>query len=306
MDCGFLLEPLHFLNRNREKFIIRYLGKHNPKKLADRLHKKRVGHHIDWENPTTLNEKINWLKFYSDTSLWSRLSDKYAVRGFVKEKGLSEILIPLLGHWSTPEKIEWDTLPKSFILKATHGSGDAEVVKDKDDIDRKRVTEYFRRKLSEPFGLETAEPHYLRITPSIVAEELLDISAQGVDSTSIVDYKIWCFDGKAHYIWTCANRKNQTTEVMTYDIEWNAHPEFCMFNSHYKKGKPLPKPQNFDKMIEIAEILSDGFPCVRVDLYNLNGRIYFGEMTFTSLCGYMNFYTDDFQKHCGSLITLPK
>ena len=119
---------------------------------------------------------------------------------------------------------------------------------------------------------------------------------------SLVDYKIWCFNGKAHYIWVCSDRDSQGTDVMTYDLEWNAHPEYSIFDSRYRKGQLMPKPQNFDEMIMVAETLAKPFPEVRLDLYNVNGKIYFGETTFTSLGGMMNFYTPEFLLEMGEKI----
>ena len=121
---------------------------------------------------------------------------------------------------------------------------------------------------------------------------------------SLIDYKLWCFNGKCHYIWACANRDEHSTEVMTYDREWNAHPEYSIFEDGYRHGEILPKPKNLDGMIKVAEKLSEEFPCVRVDLYNVNGKIYFGELTFTSYGGMMDFHTEEFLNLAGGLVDL--
>ena len=137
--------------------------------------------------------------------------------------------------------------------------------------------------------------------PCVIAEELLPI-ADG--DKSLIDYKIWCFNGKAHYVWACSDRDSNGTEVMTYDLDWNPHPEYSVFDSRYRKGKILPKPKNFETMIHIAETLAEPFPQVRLDLYNIDGCIYFGETTFTSLGGMMDFYSDAFLKEMGDKIDL--
>ena len=140
--------------------------------------------------------------------------------------------------------------------------------------------------------------------PCIIAEELLPIPS---GYNSLVDYKIWCINGEAKYIWTCCDRDEDGggADVMTYDLDWNPHPEFSVFTSEYRKGRILPKPDNLDEMLDLAEKLSNGFPQLRVDLYNINGKIYFGELTFTSQGGMMDFYTKDFLTELGKDIKLP-
>lgn len=135
--------------------------------------------------------------------------------------------------------------------------------------------------------------------PCVIAEEVLPCDP---GTTTLTDYKIWCFNGKAYYVWICNDRSKggNSAHVMTYDLDWNAHPEFSVFNSDYLRGEIMPKPENLDEMIRIAEKLSQGFPELRVDLYNVNGKVYFGELTFTSQGGFMDFYTPEFNLELGS------
>ena len=141
------------------------------------------------------------------------------------------------------------------------------------------------------------------MTPCITVEEVLPLEE---GSSSLTDYKIWCFNGKAYYIYVCNNRNKSGNQahVMTYDLDWNAHPEYSVFNTDYPQGDIIPKPKNLDKMIKIAEILSKGYPEVRVDLYNINGRIYFGELTFTSQGGLMDYFTPEFNLLLGKYIDI--
>lgn len=267
---------------------------------------KTFGHPLNWENPCDLNEKINWLKLYSDTSLWTELSDKYKVREYIKEKGLSHILVKLYGCWNNAEDIDFDKLPQSFVLKTNNGSGDVIVVKDKSEINMDKIRKELNIALKQKFGYSHGEPHYLMIKPCIIAEQYLEQSSDSY-TTSIVDYKIWCFNGKPNFIWTCYSRSKDGVLVETRDLDWNYHPEKSVFTHHYKDGKGIvPKPKCLSQMIDIAAKLSYGFPQVRVDLYEIEGRVYFGEMTFTSNGGFNNFYTAEFLNELGSLIKLPK
>lgn len=283
----------------------KWLGRNNPTLLVKIRYFFRFKKRLNLDEPQTLNEKILWQSLKTEIGLRTKLTDKWRVREYIDDCGLSDILVKLYGVWDNASKINFEGLPEKFVLKPNHGSGDIIIVNDKSKINIASVVTQINNDLGKKYGELEGGRHYYDIDPVVVAEELLlndSISAQY--SSSIIDYKIWCFNGKAHYIWTCSNRNDVTTEVMTYDREWKRHPEYSIFNKHYSEGVPLPKPASFDRMLEIAEKLAKPFPVVRVDLYNLNGRIYFGEMTFTSLGGLMDFYTDEFQVLAGGLIDL--
>ena len=289
------------------KHLASCLDRRHPELLVRLRYLLRFHKRINLEHPKDLNEKIQYLSLRTDTLEWTRLTDKYAVRDYIRECGLEHILNTLYGVWNSAEDINFDTLPQQFILKATHGSGDGYVVTDKSRLDTELVRAVFRRTLAETYGLAEGNLHYSRITPRIIAEALLENDEWSSRySTSLIDYKFWCFNGKAHYILVCTNRTGTNkSQLMTYDTDWNAHPEYCVFNDHYLQGDLIPPPPNLKGMLQAAEKLAAPFPVVRVDLYNLNGRILFGEMTFTSLGGFMNYYTPDFLQKAGSLITLP-
>lgn len=284
-------------------WVASFMGRHFPETLVKIRYFARFKRRLNLNNPQTLNEKILYMSLRTDTTNWTRLADKYNVRGYVEECGLSDTLVKLLGYWENADQIDFDKLPNSFVLKTTQGSGDIILVKDKKSIDKDEIVKKMDIAVKTKYGELEGGKHYMRIKPAIIAEELLYNDEESLKhSTSIIDYKIWCFNGKAHYIWACCNRDKNGTDVMTYDLNWNAHPEFSIFYDHYRRGNIIPKPLNLDQMIKIAENLSKTHPVVRTDLYNLNGKIYFGEMTFTSLGGLMDYYTDDFQKICGELI----
>lgn len=258
-----------------------------------------------FEHPTDLNEKINYLKFYGDTSNWPMLTDKYVVRKYLESIGLGDTLVKLYGKWDSVEDIDWSSLPDKFVMKCNNGSGDVLICKDKAKLDIEATKRYFDKMLHREFGVISGEPHYAQIKPCIIAEELLDASTQPCGSSSLVDYKIWCFNGKAHSVFCCYNRKQYHANVGVYDLNWRYHPEASIFTKHYIMGQQLlPKPICLDKMIELAEKLSVGFPILRVDLYEVNGHVYFGELTFTSQSGCMDYFSKKFLNETGALINL--
>lgn len=271
------------------------LGHLYPRGLVSIHFYRSFGFCIDWKSPKDINEKINWLKFYGDTTCWVDLADKFKVREYVACKGFSDMLVPLLGKWDRAEDIDWDSLPEKFVMKTNHGSGDALICRDKAALDCKTWTETFAKLLQQKYGSQMGEPHYNKIKPCVIAEELLDNTKQKIPSSSLVDYKVWTFNGCPKYIWVCYNRTKHSCEVGVYDTDWNFHPEYSVSNSHYiLSDKVLPRPASLDEMLRAASVLSKGFPELRMDFYEVDGKPYFGEMTFSSASGMNNFYTPEF------------
>ena len=292
--------------RNILKKIATSIGKRNPELMARIRYRLRFHKRLNLDNPETLNEKIHYLSLRTDTREWTRLSDKYAVRDYVRECGLDHILNKLYGVWNSVYDIDFQTLPEKFVIKTTHGCGDSIIVKNQDEISLEKVRKEIDSRLHEKWGLSEGNIHYSRIIPRVIVEELLEndpVSARF--STSLIDYKIWCFGGKARYILTCSNRTDNQVNLMLYDVEWREHPKYLVFSRHFLRDAIIPRPKGLEQMIEYAEKLSSPFPVVRVDMYNLDGKILFGEMTFTSLGGFMNYFSDDFLMQAGKLITIP-
>lgn len=282
--------------------LTEYLGTHHPLFLIKLRYFMRFRRLLNLKNPKDLNEKILYLKLYSDTREWTRLADKYRVREYIKECGLSDILIPLYGVWDKASDITLANLPKSFILKANNGDGKGSflVVKDKEAVNLEEVKLQADKWLFERnIGALAAEPQYRNIPPRVLAEELLE-----PESGSLIDYKIWCFNGRAHSILTCSDRSNNSVALGAYDLNWNRLEDALIPSRDYPAGELLPRPENLSKMIDIAEKLSKPFPEVRVDLYDVNGQVYFGELTFTSLGGMMLYYTPKALQEMGSHINL--
>lgn len=276
------------------------------KSYVSYLYKKRRGHSMNWQNPQDLNEKINWLKFNSDTRIWSRLSDKFLVRQYVAEKGLADLVVPLYGKWNSVNEIVWQQLPSQFVMKTTNGSGDVKICFDKSQIQFLEWEKHFNHYLKYRLGYAMGEPHYNLIQPSIIAEQLLDISNQSLYSSSLIDYKVWTINGEPICVWVVTNRTHEHAEMMLYDLHWAPHPEYLQEKDpHFSISTSiLPPPPHLARMIEAAKILATGFPQVRIDFYDC-GQLRFGEMTFTSAGGYMNYFTDEFLLKLGQRLVLP-
>lgn len=287
------------------KYIKRILNRIDPKLLVTIQYFSHFHKFINWKNPKDLNEKINWLKFNSDTTLWTLCADKFRVREYVSEKGLDDILVKFYGKWERIEDIDWFSLPNSFVMKTNNGSGDILVCKDKSKLNIEQTKKKYSALLSHSFSDTNGEPHYATMKPCLIIEEMLDCKKQHLATDSLIDYKIWCFDGKPHNVFVCSNRCCDSLDIATYDLNWIRHDEYNIFSSHYRKTElDIPKPKTLDRMLEIASKLSEGFPQVRIDLYEVDEKPYFGEMTFTSAGGFMNYFTPEYLMEMGELIDL--
>ena len=294
-------KPLRIYNGIRVRW---WKKTRNFKRYADYLYLKEYGRHINWEYPEDLNQWINWLEFCTDTTQWSVLADKYAVRDYVKEKGFEDTLVPLLRTWDNAYDISFEGLPEKFVLKANNGCGDIRIVDRNSPTDIEEIRKYFAAVLNSKFGRDSAEPHYLRISPKIIAEELLDVTKQRVKSTSLVDYKFWCFNGHVEKCLVCSERTKQHCTLDLYDAKSWARIEDGNLNYdavHRKALVPMPKPSQLNRMISIASELSKGFPQMRVDFYEIADKVYIGELTLSSACGRMIYFSDSCLKEMGLL-----
>ena len=294
-------------NKHYRELVV-FCNTHFPKSVAKMRFKRMFGRPLNLRHPEDLNEKILWLSLCTDTSEWTRLADKYAVREYIKECGLEECLVPLLGKWDSVDEIQWNSLPNAFVLKSNNGSGTVMIVRDKDTLSIPEVKNKMDSWLHSTSGSTTSEFHYRRIIPCLVAEELLELTEEDKKySSSIVDYKMWCFNGKVSYIWTVSNRDSKGFDGAMFDRDWNYVPDVVKDNPSVKIPKKLlPKPVNYERMIEVAETLAKPFPKVRVDLYNINGKVYFGEMTFTTHGGTIDYLTPEQLMKMGKMIDLSK
>lgn len=293
---------IHSTRRTIFNYIFYNLYKRLPKryypcllKAQYLLLKKKL---LDLKKTRTLDEKIQWLKLYNDSPLRTQLTDKYAVREWIKEQIGEKYLIPLLGKWDKPEDIEYSKLPNQFVLKANHGCGCNIIVKDKNSLDAEVVCRKMHEWLRLNYAYLCGELQYEKIKPCIIAEEFIsDLDGD------IPDYKIWCFNGKAHYIMYLSDRA-RGLKMAFFDRNW-VKQDFVY--SYPRITEQVPKPICLQEMLDISEKLSSGFPLVRVDLYLLkNGSIKFGELTFTSAGGKSVWSPSNADLELGNLLKLPQ
>ena len=249
-----------------------------PKRHAAQIFKEMFGRPIDWNKPTILSEKGRWIQFKTDTSYWSILADKYKVRDYYCNIGLADYIPQLYGVWNKASDIDFKNLPDKFVLKTNHGCGEVVVVHDKSKIDESKIKQLMQQYLVTQYGVWTAEPHYLKIPPVIIAEELLPNTCPV--STTMVDYKIFCSWGKPIFLDVCYDRNPQTHHAQEtwYDIDWIKHDEW-----HTGKYVPkdIPRPSSLEVMYDICAKISHNMPLVRIDFYEVENKPFIGELTFT-------------------------
>lgn len=261
-----------------------------------------LGYDINWDVPQDLNEVINWQKLYYDTSEWTRLADKYLVRDYVRDRLGEEALPKIYGVWNDAESIDFTNLPKSFVLKTNHGCGTVLPVLDKDNIDLQDIRDKAKLWLSEKFGYRTIEPHYLNIKPVVYAEELL--KNDSTESSSIIDYKLYCTNGKARCIMACMDRVIGEHPIFVfYDLDWNLKQDWLAPNLR-SQIRVIERPKCLETLIEYAEKLAYGHPQVRTDFYIIDNKVIFGEMTFTSQGGYLDYISQDYLLELGKSVKL--
>lgn len=275
-------------------FVIKNIPKFLQKKLNSILYRRAIGRSLDWQSLNAYTEKMQWAKFYDCNQTKTILSDKYLVREWVSKKIGEEFLIPLIGVWDKFSEIDFNTLPRQFVLKTNHGSGSVLIVKDKEKFNVANARKLFNDWMSIDYAYATGfELQYSNIKRKIIAEKYLE-TALG----ELQDYKFLCFNGVPHFCWVDLGRFGKHTRNV-YNLEWELQP----WNQYtYGNSKDsIPKPKNFEKMVEIATTLCQGFSHVRVDLYNVDGVIYFGEMTFTNGCGFDRIVPDEYDYILGDL-----
>ncbi len=281
------------------KYSLRFLPDEVYIKLYYRL---RVGRTLNLKNPQTLNEKIQWLKFNYRHPLMSVVSDKYLVRDYVAEKIGEEYLIPLYGVWDRFDEIDFSKLPNQFVLKCNHDSGGLTICWDKSTLDISKAKNKIEKSLKRKFFLIGREYQYRLIRPRIIAEAFISD-----DGECPADYKIYCYNGKPDIVMLCKNRFSRGShraDYTFYDRNWNRLNYMKGECEHVQKAAD-PRPQNLDKMFTIAEKLSREFLFARIDLYEVQGKVYFGEITLTPNSGFDPDITYETDLYFGKKLEIP-
>lgn len=259
-----------------------------------------LGYPLNLEDPKTFNEKLQWLKLYNKNPLYTTLVDKYAVKEWVAEKIGSQYVIPTLGVWDDARKIDFDALPEKFVLKATHDGGGISVIvcKNKQAFDRKTAIKQLNQCLHRKHSKGSLEWVYEDVPPRIIAEEYMEDSKTG----ELRDYKFFAFDGFVPALFVATERGTGHVKFDYFDADFK---HLDLKQSHPNADFPIIKPESFEEMKHIASVLSKGIPHVRVDLYEVNGKVYFGEMTFFHYGGNTPFYPASWDRTFGDWIKLP-
>lgn len=255
---------------------------------------------INWENPKTFNEKIQYIKLYQRDPLYTLGADKVKVKQYVEEKVGKDIIIPTYGVWDSFDEIDFSKLPNQFVLKTNHDWAGVYVCKNKDNMNMNKLKDFFESHLKENFYEIHREWAYKNIPPKIFAEKYL----QDNEYDDIVDYKFFAFNGKVDCVMICTGRSSHNEKFYFMDENWNYKPFNKFSYEAIETNLTIPKPENINEMFRIAEKLSQGIPFVRVDLYSVNNHIYFGEMTFTPAAGYDNKLLPETDNYFGQLIDL--
>lgn len=255
---------------------------------------------LDFKNVKTYNEKLQWLKLYYRKEELPKLVDKLVVRDYIKKVIGQEYLIPLIAKYDSVESIDWDELPDAFVLKCTHGSGCNIVCTNKSELDIEEAKQKLKRWMKTDYFYSGREWPYKHVSPRIIAEKYM-VDGSGYE---LKDYKFFCFDGEPKICFVATDRGKKDTEVKFDFFDMN-FSHLDIVQHHPISGKELTKPLSFEEMIRISRKLSRNFPHVRIDFYDINGHVYFGEFTFFHHSGLVPFHPKEWDYTLGSWLQLP-
>lgn len=281
------------------KLIIKILNIFPQKQARKILYFLRFKKKLNLKSPKDFNEKINWLMYYKYDEKISDLSDKIKVKEIIEKLEIKELNIPKnLKIYQNASEINSKLLPEKYVLKCNNGCGNVFICDDKDNFEINDVKKILAKNMKKDFSKETFEFHYSNIKPAIMCEEYLKDNVL----KNPIDYKFYCFNGKVDGILVCTNRENNL-KLNHYDNNWK---ERNFVIDKYKGNVKNNKPKNLDKMIEIAEIICSKLQLVfcRVDLYNINGKIYLGELTFTPASGMIKYYNQEALDYLGDKLII--
>lgn len=271
------------------------------RRYLEKLYRATFGKELNLENPQTFNEKLQWLKLYDRKPIYTTMVDKYAAKEYVADKIGEEYIIPTLGVWDKFDDIDFDALPDQFVLKCTHDSGGLAICRNKKTFDIAAARKKINRCLKRNYYYTFREWPYKNVKPRIIAEKYM-VDESGYE---LKDYKIFCFDGQPKIMFIATDRANpeEETKFDFFDMEFNHLP---FQNGHPNAKKSIMQPKGFKKMKELAAKLSAGIPQVRVDFYDIDGKVYFGELTFSHWSGFVPFDPEEWDYKLGAWIDLPQ
>lgn len=259
--------------------------------------RQRVGYWPNLKDPKTYNEKLQWLKLHDKHPEYTKLVDKIEAKKYVASVIGEKYIIPTLGVWNSVDEIDWDSLPNQFVIKVTSDSGGIVVCKDKKKLDIDKAKKKLKKGWGKNYYKYNKEYPYKDLKPRIIAEQYMEDES----GYELKDYKIFCFDGTPKYLFVATGRQMHDTRFDFYDMDFNHLP---FLNGHPNADVWPVKPENFDEMVEVAKKLSTGMCHVRVDLYNINGKIYFGELTFFHWSGMTPYNPIEWDYKLGENIVL--
>ena len=263
------------------------------------LYRVRTGKKLNLESPVSINDKIQWLKLHDRKPVYTKMVDKIASKEFVAERIGEKHIIRTLGCWKSFKEIDFDSLPDQFVLKCNHDSGGLVIVKDKSRLDMKKAEKIISRSLRRNFYKNSREWPYKGIKPMVFAEEFLDGGENG-----LTDYKFFCFDGDPKFINVSRFEHTDDEEISFYSLDWELTP--FQRTDHKRLSVVPPRPRHLEEMTELARRLSKGVPFLRVDLYEYDDRVYFGEPTLYPTAGLAQYGPEGWSETLGSWIPLPK
>ncbi|MBR3019131.1 MAG: glycosyl transferase [Clostridia bacterium] len=257
--------------------------------------KQMMGYELNLKNPSTFNEKLQWLKIYDHRPEYTDLVDKIKAKEIVGKKIGQEHIVPIYGAWKRAEEIDFDSLPDQFVLKCNHDQGSVILVPDKGAFDRASAVAELNKKLKRNNFYGTREFPYKNVPPRVFAEQYLQ--------SNITDYKFYCFNGEPRFLYCGMGlTTDHSLKIDFFDLDWNLMP---FYRTDYGRLGMVPRPDSLDEMIRIARILSAEVPFVRIDLFAVEGRVYFSEYTLYPAAGFMRFMPEKYDRIVGEWLELP-
>lgn len=254
---------------------------------------------LNLDNPKSFNEKLQWLKLYDRNSEYTKMVDKYEVKKYVSNIIGEEYIIPTIGIYNSFDEIDFKKLPNKFVIKCTHDSGGLVVCKDKNKLDKNNAKKKIEKSLKTNYYYCGREWPYKNVKPRIIIEKYMCTKEQ----KELIDYKFFCFNGNPKIILVCSERFSSNNMCETwFDDKWNF---LDIIESSHRVDKTIKKPINLSKMMEFSKKLSKDIPFVRVDFYEINGKTYFGELTFFPASGFERFEPKEWDYKLGEMLKLP-